>query len=272
MLPFVSKRGIVRAADLMDAEAFENAQRYSDRLRLLIEALCAGFDADDGERPGRPRVRARRRDRRRRAAGPPRRRVRRHRAVVPAHDRLRRPRAPPPAAAHPGRAGAALLRLAAAARLRRGRAGKQVNVVDARARRAGRRAGRSRCVAGRPLRTLVGTFEELAALDVDGDPWLRVVVRGPAGPGWPTRSAALLGPGVVDVRLDDAGHDVAGSTRATTAAAARRSCSTSTWPARASTTTGCGPCSPSCSTPARGARRREAGAPGAGGLRRVPRP
>jgi len=43
MLPFVSKRGIVRAADLMDAEAFENAQRYSDRLRLLIDALCAGF-------------------------------------------------------------------------------------------------------------------------------------------------------------------------------------------------------------------------------------
>ena len=46
MLPFVSKRGIVRAADLMDAEAFENAQRYSDRLRLLIDALCAGFHED----------------------------------------------------------------------------------------------------------------------------------------------------------------------------------------------------------------------------------
>ena len=46
MLPFVSKRGIVRSADLMDAEAFENAQRYSDRMRLLIEALCASFSTD----------------------------------------------------------------------------------------------------------------------------------------------------------------------------------------------------------------------------------
>ena len=29
MLPFVSKRGIVRAEQLMAQEAFENAQRYS---------------------------------------------------------------------------------------------------------------------------------------------------------------------------------------------------------------------------------------------------
>ncbi len=46
MLPFVSKRGIVRAGDIMAAEAFENAQRYSERLRLLVEAMCAPFTDD----------------------------------------------------------------------------------------------------------------------------------------------------------------------------------------------------------------------------------
>ncbi|MFN3219119.1 MAG: exonuclease SbcCD subunit D [Acidimicrobiales bacterium] len=46
MLPFVSQRGVVRARDLMDAAAFEHAQAYGDRMRLLIEALTAGFAAD----------------------------------------------------------------------------------------------------------------------------------------------------------------------------------------------------------------------------------
>ena len=46
MLPFVSQRGVVRARDLMDAAAFEHAQAYADRMRLLVEALTAGFAAD----------------------------------------------------------------------------------------------------------------------------------------------------------------------------------------------------------------------------------
>lgn len=46
MLPFVSKRGIVRAADLMEGAAFEHAQAYSDRLRILLEHLCGGFHTD----------------------------------------------------------------------------------------------------------------------------------------------------------------------------------------------------------------------------------
>jgi exonuclease SbcD len=46
MLPFVSQRGVVRARDLMDAAAFEHAQAYGDRMRLLVEALTAGFAAD----------------------------------------------------------------------------------------------------------------------------------------------------------------------------------------------------------------------------------
>ena len=46
MLPFVSKRGIVRAEALMDRPAFELAQLYSDRMRRLLEAMTASFRAD----------------------------------------------------------------------------------------------------------------------------------------------------------------------------------------------------------------------------------
>ncbi len=46
MLPFVSQRGIVRAKDLMEAAAYENTQRYADRMRLLIDTLTADFGTD----------------------------------------------------------------------------------------------------------------------------------------------------------------------------------------------------------------------------------
>ncbi|MCY3851752.1 MAG: exonuclease SbcCD subunit D [Acidimicrobiaceae bacterium] len=46
MLPFVSQRGVVRAKDLMEAAAYENTQAYAERMRLLIEALTAGFGTD----------------------------------------------------------------------------------------------------------------------------------------------------------------------------------------------------------------------------------
>ena len=46
LLPFVSQRGIVRAAALMEGAAFEHANAYADRLRILIEHLTAGFDSD----------------------------------------------------------------------------------------------------------------------------------------------------------------------------------------------------------------------------------
>ena len=44
MLPFVSQRGIVRAKDLMDSQAYERAQAYAERMRLVIDALAAGFE------------------------------------------------------------------------------------------------------------------------------------------------------------------------------------------------------------------------------------
>lgn len=46
LLPFVSQRGIIRAAALMEGAAFEHANAYADRLRVLIEHLTAGFDSD----------------------------------------------------------------------------------------------------------------------------------------------------------------------------------------------------------------------------------
>ena len=46
MLPFVSQRGIVRAKDLMDSQAYENAQAYADRMRLVIDALAESFEPD----------------------------------------------------------------------------------------------------------------------------------------------------------------------------------------------------------------------------------
>ena len=46
MLPFVSQQGIVRAEELMDRAAFENAQLYADRMRLLVDALTPSFSAD----------------------------------------------------------------------------------------------------------------------------------------------------------------------------------------------------------------------------------
>ncbi|MFP5321148.1 MAG: exonuclease SbcCD subunit D [Acidimicrobiia bacterium] len=46
LLPFVSKRNVVRAEQLMAADAYEHSQAYDDRLRQVIARLCDGFDAD----------------------------------------------------------------------------------------------------------------------------------------------------------------------------------------------------------------------------------
>ncbi len=46
LLPFVSQRGIIRAADLMDKAAFEHANAYADRMRTLLELLAEPFEPD----------------------------------------------------------------------------------------------------------------------------------------------------------------------------------------------------------------------------------
>lgn len=46
MLPFVSKRGIVRADALMRDDAYQLSQAYTERLGVLVGALTEGFAAD----------------------------------------------------------------------------------------------------------------------------------------------------------------------------------------------------------------------------------
>jgi hypothetical protein len=57
--------------------------------------------------------------------------------------------------------------------------------------------------AGRPLRTVTGTFDELADLagDVPDEAWLRVRVNEPSQAGLGDRVRELLGPNVVDVQV-----------------------------------------------------------------------
>lgn len=46
MLPFVSQRGILRAGELMDNDAFGLAKIYSERLELLVKQACSSFAKD----------------------------------------------------------------------------------------------------------------------------------------------------------------------------------------------------------------------------------
>jgi len=201
MLPFVSKRGIVRAEHLMEGDAFDHAQAYTERLRLLIEVLCGGFEAGTvnvlaanafvlgataggGERAAHL--------------------VEEYAVAVPsfppsigygALGHLHRPQRLP--------AGPALHYCGSPLQLDfgEGEQAKQVNVVTL-------EPGTPADVrgvplrAGRPLRTLRGTLDELAEAQLDDESWLRVVVQGPGRAGLAQEVRQLLGPGVVDVRLE----------------------------------------------------------------------
>jgi len=46
LLPFLSQRWVVRADQLMTTAADQQAQAYGERMRLLIQALTVGFEAD----------------------------------------------------------------------------------------------------------------------------------------------------------------------------------------------------------------------------------
>jgi DNA repair protein SbcD/Mre11 len=46
LLPFLSQRWVVRADELMATAADQQAQAYGERMRLLIQALTVGFEAD----------------------------------------------------------------------------------------------------------------------------------------------------------------------------------------------------------------------------------
>ena len=46
LLPFLSQRGIVRADELMQLDADQHSQQYDGRARLILERLCSGFATD----------------------------------------------------------------------------------------------------------------------------------------------------------------------------------------------------------------------------------
>ncbi len=215
LLPFVSQRSIVRADELMANAGFENAQSYGERMQRVIEALCADFDADHvnvvvahafvtgghtggGERP------AHLVDEYALSAVdfPP-------TATYVALGHLHRPQQ---------MLGATAIHYCGSPlQLDFGEQdqAKQVNLVDA-------EPGLPAKVqpvplrSGRRLRTITGTVAELAALaddevrgpgaglgsDGPSADWLRVRVTEPSRAGLADEIRAMLGPGVVDVRVE----------------------------------------------------------------------
>lgn len=209
MLPFVSKRGIVRARHLMARQAFENVQDYGERLRTLIRHLCEPFGTDTvnvltthafvlgaqaggGERPAHL--------------------VEEYAITAQsfpvtigygALGHLHRPQS----VRHPLHYSGSPLQLD----FGEAEQAKQVNIVTLKPQTPAD-VEAVRLTAGRPLRTLTGTLEELSSVSVEEDAWLRVVVQGPGRAGLAQSVRELLGSGVVDVRVESPGS-VAGKRR-----------------------------------------------------------
>lgn len=204
MLPFVSQRSIVKAEDLMSNAGFENAQSYADRMQRVIEALCADFSPDSvnvlmahafvhggssggGERPAHL--------------------VDEYALATPdfpasasyvALGHLHRPQQMLGATAIHYSGSPLQLDFGEQDQT------KQVNVVSV---EPGLPAKMTAVPlrSGRALRTLTGTVSELHAIAADdelGDDWLRVRVTEPGRVGLADEVRTLLGPGVVDVRVE----------------------------------------------------------------------
>lgn len=206
MLPFVSQRGVVRAKDLMDAAAYENTQQYAERIRLLIEALAAGFEADTvnilaahafvygGQLGGGERAAHFIEDYAISAQSFP------ATAGYVALGHIHRPQKIPGAAPIHYCGSPLQLDFGEEDQV------KQVNLVEI-------EPGKPPVVThvalsgGRALRTLRGTMSELSALAENGsvadDAWLRVVLKEPRRAGLSDEVRELLGERVVDVRMDD---------------------------------------------------------------------
>ncbi len=204
MLPFLSQRAIVRADQLMDDAAFEQAQLYADRLQRVIGALSATFSVDSvnlvvahafvqgsavggGERSAHlqeeyavPAL-----------AFPA-------TASYVALGHLHRPQAI--------RGATSIHYCGSPLQLDfgEGEQGKQVNVVEL---EPGLPAKVTAIplTSGRALRTVRGTLDQLEALaGTVGDDWLRVRVNEPGRNGLADEVRLLLGDNVVDVIVD---HD-----------------------------------------------------------------
>ena len=204
MLPFVSQRGIVRARDLMESAAYENAQAYAERMRLVIEALASGFESGTvnvlmahafvhgGQLGGGERAAHFIDDYALSGQAFP------AAAGYVALGHVHRPQR----IAGPGRIHycGSPLQLDFGEEQQR----KQVNLV-------GIEPGLPPTVtplplsSGRPLRTVAGTLAELDALrdELSDDPWLRVIVREPRRSGLADTVREMLGDRVVDVHVED---------------------------------------------------------------------
>ncbi len=207
LVPFVSQRGIVRVTELMDNAAFENAQTYAERLHRILAALGGGFRADrvnvivghlfvhgaasgGGERQAHlvdeygisavdfPTT-----------------------AAYVALGHLHRPQQiPGPTAIH--YCGSPL-------QLDFGETDqvKQINIVDLEPGLPAKVRART-LAAGRPLRTLRGTLADVTA-QVDvlsaedlADGWFRVRLEEPSRVGLAEEVRAMIGPSVVDIRVE----------------------------------------------------------------------
>lgn len=204
MLPFVSQRGIVRARDLMDSQAYENAQNYAERMRRVIEALAEGFESatvnvlmahafvHGGQLGGGERAAHFIEDYALSAQAFS------AKAGYVALGHVHRPQK----IAGPGQihyCGSPLQLDFGEARQR-----KQVNLVEI-------EPGVPPSVtplplsSGRALRTVSGTLEELRqeSENLSDEPWLRVVVREQRRAGLADDVREMLGERVVDVRVED---------------------------------------------------------------------
>lgn len=201
LLPFVSKRGIVRAEQLMAGAAFEQAQLYSQRMHGLIGALCQPFVADAvNVLVGHAFVHGGATGGGERAAHL----VEEYAVLAPSFPAT----AGYVALGHLHRAqqiaGATAIHYPGSPlQLDFGEttAPKQVNVVEL---EPGLPA-RVRAVelgAGRALRTYTGTLDQLAVVVEDDDAWLRLVVREAHRAGLGQEVRDRFGDRVVDVRVE----------------------------------------------------------------------
>lgn len=206
MLPFVSQRGIVRADQLMNGEAFDHALAYAQRLAQLIEAMCQPFDVDSvnvlmahafvlGGTPG---------------GG--------ERAAHLVEEYAVR------APSFPGTAGYVALghlhkaqSIAAATSMHycgsplqldfgEIEQRKQVNVVELAPGVPAKVRGWE-LASGRPLRSYQGTVDQLRASVVDDDAWLRLIVQEPQRAGLGQEVRKLFGDRVVEVRIESGGDE-----------------------------------------------------------------
>jgi exonuclease SbcD len=201
VLPFVSKRGIVRAEQLMSTAAFEQAQAYSQRMHQLIAAMTAPFDADAvNVLVGHAFVHGGATGGGERAAHL----VEEYAVLAPSFPAT----AGYVALGHLHRAqqiaGATSIHYPGSPlQLDFGETtgAKQVNLVELEPGLPAKVTA-VELVAGRPLRSYTGTLDQLAAAVVDDDAWLRLIVREAHRAGLGQEVRDRFGERVVDVRIE----------------------------------------------------------------------